>query len=775
MNNSLKNTRLFVASRVACNYKHLLLTKIPLVAVTAGLIMATTGSALAVDTTVNTPTVSAINLGATDTLTVTNTGSISHNIPVGITNQAADRITNDGTITGGDIGIYLQNGGADITNGITNRGTIESTGRWAIYLRNSSNISGGINNEATGVISGPSAGIHVDSSSDVSGGINNSGTIESDGWGIHLNGTSNVSGGINNLASGTIYGKTVAIDIRNSTVTGGVINSGLISSDSLAILVEGATQIDGGITNNGGIIRAVGGNAIWLHNTMTGPTPININGGRIIGNVRDDAPANGNSDVTIGGDFITEGNFSVSDFMVNTGIKATISGGNTVTIDHQTASAGTLSFEVGVSSGSNGKMVVTNAAPNITGTTLHATVGTGTIVDGDEYLVIDGGAQIIGGPGSTATKIEDDSSIWSFEMIDGLGATAVGDNTQLYYRALFDPDPIPDTIDGHVGFVAAGGWNAVVVEALSFTRSSMGIIGEQMANLRGSGISSVDDHTSKGVRLWVQSFSESAKQNLRDNIEGYDADTRGFAIGVDTQNYSEDALIGLALSFGNTTVDSNSVNTINTEIDSQQITLYGEYYLDNRIYLDGQIGYMWSDNETGRYNVSGITGLTDIGNFKSNQFVVRFEAGREYTKGETILTPSVHTNYAHYCFDSYTSTGADVVSLNIDGNCFDVLELGIGVNAKWKQVVDGGYFIPEIRGAYRYDVIGDRFEADASYIGGGDDFEIIGASPAQGAYSIGVGATYYARNNWEFSASFDYELKSDYAAHSGFLRAGYNF
>ncbi len=728
--------------------------------------MATTGLALAADYTVNVPTVTPINLLMSDTLTVTTTGGISHGYPVQINNQAASEITNDGTITGGDIGIYLQNGSGDITNGITNRGTIESTGRWAIYLRNGSDISGGINNEATGEISGPSAGVFVDGNAAVSGRINNSGTIESDGWGIHLNGTSNVSGGINNLSSGTIIGDNVAIDIRNSTVTGGIINSGLISSDSLAILVEGNTQIDGGITNNGGIIRAVGGNAIWLHNSVTGSTPININGGRIIGNVRDDAPANGNSDVTIGGDFITEGNFSVSDFIVNAGNRATISGGNTVTIDHQTASPGTLSFEVGVSSGSNGNMVVTGA-PNITGTTFHATVGTGSIVDGDEFLVIDGGAPIVGGPGSTATNIEDDSSIWSFEMVDGLGAISAGDNTQLYYRALFDPAPIPEP--------AAGGWNAVVVEALNFTRSSMGIIGEQMASLRESGISSGDGYISKGIRMWGQSFGESAKQDFRDNIDGYDADTLGLAIGIDSQNYAGDALVGLALSYGNTTVDSNSANTINTEIDSYQITLYGEYYLDHRTYFDGQIGYVWSDNETGRYNVSGITGLTDIGNFKSNQYVARFEAGREYTKDEIIITPSVLANYAHYCFDSYTATGADVVSLSIDGNCFDVLELGIGVNAKWKHVVDGGYFMPEIRGAYRYDVIGDKFEADASYVGGGDDFEIKGASPAKSTFAIGVGTTYYASNNWELSASYDYEFKSDYAAHSGFLRVGYNF
>ncbi|MCP3849092.1 MAG: hypothetical protein GY694_02465 [Gammaproteobacteria bacterium] len=77
MNNSLKNTKFFVTSWVACKYKYLLLNKFSIVAVTAGLIMATTGSALAVDYTVNVPTVTPINLLMDDTLTVTTTGAIS--------------------------------------------------------------------------------------------------------------------------------------------------------------------------------------------------------------------------------------------------------------------------------------------------------------------------------------------------------------------------------------------------------------------------------------------------------------------------------------------------------------------------------------------------------------------------------------------------------------------------------------------------------------------------------------------------------------------------
>jgi outer membrane autotransporter protein len=137
-------------------------------------------------------------------------------------------------------------GSGTFSGSINNSGTISGTR--AIGLLAGSSISGQITNQQSGTISGGSIGIFA-SNSTISGGITNSGNIAGGILGILASNASTI-GGISN--SGTISSGNNGIYARSSTINGGITNSGSISGGSNGIYAFSGSTI-GGISNSGNI------------------------------------------------------------------------------------------------------------------------------------------------------------------------------------------------------------------------------------------------------------------------------------------------------------------------------------------------------------------------------------------------------------------------------------------------------------------------------------------------------------------------------------------
>lgn len=171
-------------------------------------------------------------------------------------------ITNSGTISGlgttSGVGIYVAGGAA--VGGIANSGLIEGRATinsygYGLQFKNGT-INGDIVNEITGKILGVAGttfgiGMLFDPSSSVTGSIINSGLIAGSsgggtGTGIRISGNSNAAtvGGIVNLATGTISGTGVSGSNygiylgSNAEVTNGITNAGKISGSTYAVYAD---------------------------------------------------------------------------------------------------------------------------------------------------------------------------------------------------------------------------------------------------------------------------------------------------------------------------------------------------------------------------------------------------------------------------------------------------------------------------------------------------------------------------------------------------------
>ena len=205
------------------------------------------------------------------------------------------------------------------------------------------------------------------------------------------------------------------------------------SSSGNSIEVDGGTITGGIINNSNGIIMAIQ-MPIVLKN-LTSNLNITLNGGRIIGNITDENYQSGQSSVTIGGDFTTEGNIQVSTLTVNANKTFTLSGDTTATLNNQPNSNGTFAFEVDHNASRAGKLSIQGAgqAVNLNGATINAVVGgsSGFLNAGTEILVAQGNAALIGisgGAGQALTTISDTSLLFDFEIADG-GQTEITTST----------------------------------------------------------------------------------------------------------------------------------------------------------------------------------------------------------------------------------------------------------------------------------------------------------------------------------------------------------
>ena len=331
-----------------------------------------------------------------------------------------------------------------------------------------------------------------------------------------------------------------------------------------------------------------------------------------------------------------------------------------------------------------------------------------------------------------------------------------------------DLESIAPTVDGSATQAVSGAIG-----------NSAGVVSTRLASLRtGSGVSGMAaGDLSQGLKVWGQAFGASGEQDRRGGVDGYDFDTYGMAVGVDTQGIAENLTMGLAFSYANTDADSDNANSTETEVDTYLFTLYGDYNFGEGIYAAGQLGYGWSDIERNRFNVGGVAGRTANGDFDADQILARLEVGRDYMMDNgLIITPNVLANYASVDSDSFTETGAGAFNLTEDTDRNSVFEMGVGVKFSGQiQQPNGDYLKPELSLGYRYDFLEDEVDTTSNFAGGGASFQTEGAKPEQNRFNIGAGLTYLSTTNWEFQAQYNFDTREDYSAHSGYLRAAYKF
>lgn len=382
---------------------------------------------------------------------------------------------------------------------------------------------------------------------------------------------------------------------------------------------------------------------------------------------------------------------------------------------------------------------------------------------------------------AAATLAAGTESVGIGQTMDGLSAASLAGTANAQIMQIADNLAAASTQDAFNEVLEAAGPTVdggAVVGGFNASVQSIDVNNTRLASLRnGVETGMVAGELNNGVSIWGQGFGQLADQDHRDGVDGYEADTYGIAAGMDTANMLENGTVGLALSYANTDVDSKNATNTNADVDSYQLSLYGDYDVAPQTYVSGTLGFAWNDIDQTRHNVGGVSGLNANADYDSNQYIAYVEAGRDFKVSQSgTLTPHLLAHYQHISIDNYTEDGAGGASLNVRSEDLDIFELGVGAEMAWDlDAGEGSRIRPAINVGYRHDLVNDDVSSTANFTGGGASFETNGLEAGRGTGNIGASLAYSMDNNWTFTADYDFEIKSDYDAHSGSIRAGYKF
>lgn len=278
------------------------------------------------------------------------------------------------------------------------------------------------------------------------------------------------------------------------------------------------------------------------------------------------------------------------------------------------------------------------------------------------------------------------------------------------------------------------------------------------------GMSSGEGFKETGV--WVQTLYSDASQDLRDNVVGYNAYSRGISVGADGK-LNDQVTLGVAYSFLNTDVNGKSGDE--TKVDGHAFTLYGGFEQGN-YFVDGSLTYGINSNDSKR----SIADTTAKADYDSNLFGVNLIGGYTYHVSPSVLVePRVAARYSMVDIDGYREKGSSA-ALKVEAQRYEVAELGAGLRVAGSFPVGNGTLEPQAQVMTYHDFIGDQVSSTSTFTLGNTPFVTSGASAVRNSYEAGVGADYHL-GAVTVGLNYDYVGKSGFDADTVTAKVRYDF
>ena len=741
-------------------------------------------------------------LNNSGTISATPGAGVMYAIGVQIYNNLSGSLINSGTISAtntiGDGKGTLASGvsmGGNLSGQLTNNGTISATVRDGAGVQNAfggyiDNIGGVLTNSgtisatATGDAAYSNVAIGVTANT-LSGALNSSGTISATATGnvtysntaagvsvVTLSGVLSNSGTISATAAGNVAYGNQAYGVSVDTLSGVLNNSGTISASvtgkgSFAYGVNVISDPLNGTINNSGVIQSSatgGGEAYSVYSPSLGGkgTLNNLAGGQLIGNLLTGTgvavnnagtislPAPGAGTSSIGGNYTQQAGGLLTLGAQSTGSYNALTVSGTANL--------TASPSIGIRATPNNTLAV--------GDTLSAVISAGTLTGPATYTVV-------GTPLFTFSGVKNgngiDVTVTSKSTFAGvLGGSALGgtlDGLSSGYTGSRAIDPLLDALynlnsRAELGN-AAQKLSPVVADGL--TQGTTGAVQKMVDIVRArqdanGGLSSGD--LFYGDRqIWFKPFGSRADQGDHGGVSGYDAKTFGMLFGADGE-ISKTTRVGLAFGYAHTDVDSNASGTAKQsgDVESYQLTAYGNYSFDERTDLGFQASYGYHRNDSKRVITGLLTPSIAKGSYNGWSAHLGAALSRNYALNPaTTLTPSLRADYLYLSNKGYTESGAGAMNLDIKSSNADAFILG--ADAKVSYALSETSKLTGNLGV-GYDLINDRNAVTSAFVGGGAAFSTKGIDQSPWVIRGGLGYVVTKNKNVEISARYDFETRS---------------
>ncbi len=281
-----------------------------------------------------------------------------------------------------------------------------------------------------------------------------------------------------------------------------------------------------------------------------------------------------------------------------------------------------------------------------------------------------------------------------------------------------------------------------------------------MARVAGTRMDAISGRSggdiTQGAGLWMQALYNHTKQDSTSTSDGFKANSRGLAIGVDKE-ISDTTTLGFGYGYMNTDADSYGRDL---EVDGHNFFIYGKYQ-PSKWYISSVLNYNYSQY-TEKKTPLGIELRSE---YDVNSYGIQLMTGYDMDNG---LTPEMGLRYLDVDADSYQD-GMQRIRSNHDDVLTAVAGIKYTTDVKTKDVI----FKPTARLAATYDVISDNSRANVSVIGG-SNYTIDGKRLHRFGVEAGLGVTAQV-DNIDITLEYNGAFRQDYKSQGGMLRARYNF
>ncbi len=290
--------------------------------------------------------------------------------------------------------------------------------------------------------------------------------------------------------------------------------------------------------------------------------------------------------------------------------------------------------------------------------------------------------------------------------------------------------------------------------------SASGIVQTRQNSMRGE---NSGDKAFKNRYIWFKPFGAYTKQNDKDGISGFDANTYGFGIGVDGQ-YSGGKRVGLAFFYSNTDLDVNDVSQSN-DIDMFNIVAYGSNpVIDDKSTLYYQMGFGWQKNSSKRYIIQ--VSQTAMADYTSKSLYAQIKGVRNYNINDKLtIIPSVKGVFRYFKTPSYIESGAGLYDQEVQESSVTQVILGISTDLNYK-INNTVKLTSNI--ALDYNLHNKAPSTNVSFEGASDMiFNTKGIKNSALGYGVGFGVSKELRKDISFSLKYSLKGRgSDYTNQS---------
>jgi outer membrane autotransporter protein len=277
-------------------------------------------------------------------------------------------------------------------------------------------------------------------------------------------------------------------------------------------------------------------------------------------------------------------------------------------------------------------------------------------------------------------------------------------------------------------------------------------------------------------RIWVGGFGSWARQNTRDNVDGYDYDTGGISLGYDRLVQAVPGLrLGLSASFATGNLESkNRLSKI--DVDTVSFGLYGSYVFQNAVFIDATTSYGSASNDS---EVAVPGGGVKKGDFDINTWLIGARVGRIFSFDNVNITPTLGLRYLSFSQDGFTETmrGAGFGIPNWFAKKSDQI-LEVPLQVKISGVLNAGSteIVPELRLGWTLMAKKPDNELNMGFRGINDhSTTVYGTKPKTNSFQVGAGLKINFTENVDFYVNYDLDLSKGYRNHMASGGLGFNF